>query len=139
MRKGYWTSDSSCLGVQDFRLAQRLPREIEAVMLVHDPVQNRIRNRGVANPRMPMLNGQLAGNDRGLVGSAVINHLQQIRACLRINASHAPIIEYQYIGFSQRQKPLAKGAAAVTNTQLLTQSWNERSRSTGIAGHDKPE
>jgi hypothetical protein len=29
------------------------------VILLHHPVQNRIRDSGIPNPRMPVLNGQL--------------------------------------------------------------------------------
>ena len=43
------------------------------MILLHHPVQNRIRYGGVAYPRMPVLNGQLAGNDGGLVTRTVIN------------------------------------------------------------------
>ena len=37
---------------------------------------------------MPMLDGQLAGDDGGPRGGAVINDLQQIGPCLRIHRRH---------------------------------------------------
>ena len=48
------------------------------MVLLHHPVQNRVRYRRVSNPRMPMLNRQLARDDRRLVGRPVINDLQQV-------------------------------------------------------------
>ena len=38
-------------------LAHRLPREREAVVVLHQPVQHRVSNRGVPNPFVPVLNG----------------------------------------------------------------------------------
>lgn len=45
------------------------------MVLLHHPVQNRVRYRRVSNPRMPMLNRQLTRDDRRLVGRTVINDL----------------------------------------------------------------
>ena len=68
--------------------AQRLTHQVEALVSLHHPVQNRVCNGGIPNPRMPVLDGQLAGDYCGFVGSAVINDLQQIGARLGINAGH---------------------------------------------------
>lgn len=64
-------------------LAQRLAREREAV-------QHGVSHGLVANPLVPMLNGQLAGDDGGAVARTVINDLQQIRSGLPLHGRHAP-------------------------------------------------
>ena len=61
-------------------------------MLLHDPIQYGVGDRGVTNPRMPMFNGQLTGNDGGLACRPVINNFHQIGARLAVNSRHAPII-----------------------------------------------
>jgi len=91
-------------------------------MVLHHPIQDRIGNRGISYPRMPVLSGQLAGNDGGLVASAVINDLQQISARLAVKCGHAPIVEQQHIRVGQIDEPLVKSAIAMANTQLFAQS-----------------
>jgi len=50
------------------------------VIVLNHPIPNRIGNSGIANPRMPVLNGQLACDDGGLVAQAhqnpALNHLR---------------------------------------------------------------
>lgn len=43
----------SCCGL----FSQRLPRDRQAVMVLHQPVKYCIGHRGVANPLVPVLNG----------------------------------------------------------------------------------
>ena len=95
------------------------------MILVHHPIQNCVGNSRIPNPRMPVLDGQLAGDDGGLVASAVIDDLQQISTCLAVNAGHAPIVKQQHIRFGQGNEPLAKAAVAVTNAQIayFSPSW----------------
>ena len=45
--------------------AHRLAREREAVVVLHQPVEHRVSNRGVPNPFVPVLDRQLTGNDDG--------------------------------------------------------------------------
>src|SRR2546426_12546820 len=51
---------------------QRLTPQVEAVILLHYPVQNCIGNGGIPDPRMPVLNGQLTGDDGRLVSCTII-------------------------------------------------------------------
>ena len=88
-------------------------------MLLHETIQHCVGNRGVTDPGMPMLDGQLAGDDGGLVGSAVIDDLQQIGPGLAVQTRHAPVIEQQHIGFCKLKQPLAKCTVAVADAKLL--------------------
>mgnify|MGYP007099122290 CR=1 FL=1 len=92
------------------------------MVVLHDPVQHRIRYRSVPNPFMPVLYGQLAGDDRGLPARPVIDHLQQVRARLRIHAHQAPVIEYQHIRVLQDVQPARERAVCVPDSQLLGQA-----------------
>ena len=63
------------------------------MMLLHNPVQDCVRDSGVSDPCMPVLNGQLAGNDGGLVGSPVVDDFHEVGPCLAIEARHSPIVK----------------------------------------------
>ena len=66
--------DRGCAGLDfgDGLFAHRLAREREAVVVLHQPVQHRVSNRRVPNPLVPVLYGQLTGDDGGFrVGPVV--------------------------------------------------------------------
>lgn len=44
-------------------------------MALHEPIEHRIGDRGVADPLVPVLDGKLAGGDGGAVTDAVIDDL----------------------------------------------------------------
>ena len=41
------------------------------MIALHDAVEDGVGDGGITDPGMPVLDWQLAGNDRGLVGSTV--------------------------------------------------------------------
>ena len=57
--------------------ALRVAGQREAVVALHDAVQDGVSGGGVTDPGMPVINRQLAGDDRGLAASPVVNELQQ--------------------------------------------------------------
>ena len=61
--------------------AQRFAREREAVMVLHEPIKHGIGHSLVTYPLVPVLNGQLAGDDGGALAGPVVNDLQQIPLC----------------------------------------------------------
>ena len=67
------------------------------MVVLLDSVQHFVSNRSVIDPFVPMLNGQLTGDDRGLPARPVVDHLQQVRTRLRIHTHQAPVIEHQHI------------------------------------------
>lgn len=52
---------------------------------MHEPVENRIGERGVLEPGVPVLKGQLAGNDRGSRADTIVEHFEQIVARALVN------------------------------------------------------
>ncbi len=83
------------------------------MVVLHDPVQHRVSNRSVTDPFVPMLNGQLTGDDRGFSARPVVDHLQQVRARLRIHPHQAPVIERQHIRVLQDVQPTRERAIGV--------------------------
>ena len=59
---------------------------------LHHAVQNGVSNGGIAHQGMPVLNGQLADDDGGFIGSPVINYLQQISLGPAAQAGFTPIV-----------------------------------------------
>ncbi len=92
------------------------------MVVLHQPVQHRIGHRRVADPLVPMLNGQLAGDDRGAAGRAVIDDFQQVCPRVRIHGCHAPVVKQQHVGFLEGIEPAREGAVGVPNAQLLAQA-----------------
>ena len=58
--------------------AHRLAFEIEAIGVVHESVEDGVREHGFAQVIVPGIDGELAGDQRGALIVAVIEDLQQI-------------------------------------------------------------
>lgn len=84
------------------------------MILLQHPIQNRVRYAGIANPRMPTLNGQLADESR-LVGGTVVDDFQQVRPRLAVYGGHALGVKQQHICLGQGNQPLAKAYIATAN------------------------
>ena len=64
-----------------------------------EAVEDRIRQRRIADGLMPMLDRELAGDDGGAAAMAVFEDFQQIAALRWSEDSQAPVIEDQHIQF----------------------------------------
>ena len=69
-----------------------------------------------------MLDGQLAGDEGGLVAGPVVDNLQQIRARHAVNSSHALVVQDQHVGLSHLKQPFAEGATGVPDAQFFLQA-----------------
>ena len=102
--------------------AQRLACQREPMVALHQAVQHGVGHGLVANPLMPMFDGQLAGDDGRAVVGPVVNDLQQIGPGLTVHGSHAPVIEQQHIGALERVEPARERAVGVTYAQIFAQT-----------------
>lgn len=66
-------------------------------------VQDGVGDGGVADPRMPVLDRQLAGDDGGLVAGTVIDDLKQIGARHAVDGAHAPIVQHEHVSLRELQ------------------------------------
>ena len=55
-------------------------------MVLHDPVEHGVGHGGIANPFVPVLNGQLRGDHSGFAAGPVIDDFQQVAAGVGITA-----------------------------------------------------
>ena len=58
---------------------------------MHEPVENRIGERGVLQPHMPVFERQLAGDHRRARADAIIKHFEQIVARGLVEILQAPV------------------------------------------------
>ena len=55
-------------------------------MALHQAIEHCVGDGGITDPGMPVLDGQLAGNDGGFCRGAIVDDFQQVSArCLETN------------------------------------------------------
>lgn len=92
------------------------------MIALHDAVQDGVGDGGIADPGVPVLDRQLAGDDGALGAGAVVDDLQKVRARHAVDGAHTSIVQHKYIGLRQLQQPLAEGATAVADAQFFLQT-----------------
>src|SRR5581483_9819126 len=102
--------------------SERFAGKLDAVELLQHPIEDGIGDGGIADPSVPVINRELRGDDAGLVGGAVIEDFKQVGSRARVEARHAPVVEYHHVGLGKLDEPLAEAAAAVKHAQLLAQT-----------------
>ena len=60
---------------------------------MHDAIENRVGERGIAEMFVPAVDRQLAGDDRGAIAVSVVEDLEEILALRVLEPDDAPIIE----------------------------------------------
>ncbi len=102
-------------------LAHGLPFEGDAVGVVHQPVEDGIGQRWIADERMPMLDGELAGDERGALAIAVIEQFQEVMPCLGVESSQAPSSSSNGSVLAMLRMSLGKPPSVWARRQLLEQ------------------
>ena len=72
---------------------------------MHEPVENRIGERGVLQPRMPVFERQLAGDHSRARTDTIIKYLEQIIARGLVEILQAPVVEDQHINLRELREP----------------------------------
>ena len=110
-----------CGGVVWCEAAQCATGERHAVGVVHEPIQDRIATRGVADVVVPVFNRALAGHQRGAAAGATLNEFEQIAAFAVAERCQAPVVKDQDIGLRERLHDLAVRAVGARMHELFTQ------------------
>ena len=84
---------------EDF--AHGLALEREAVGVVHEPVQDGVGERIVADAGVPLVGRQLADDNRGGLSVAIIHDFHQVVAVRRFQRFQPPVIDDQQLYFGQ--------------------------------------
>ena len=76
-------------------LALGLSLELDAIGVVDDAVEHRVRDRWLADYLWPALHGDLTGDEDGLASVALLDNLQQVAPALGGEALQPPVVEDQ--------------------------------------------
>ena len=95
--------------------------EGEPVRVVHEPVEDRVPEGGIADHVVPVLDGQLAGDERRPAAGAIFDELQQIAPFAVAERREAPVVQDQEIGLGQRLHHLAVGAVGAGVHEFFAQ------------------
>ncbi len=69
--------------------------------VVHEAIQNGVRQGVVADGGVPLIGGKLADNQRGAVVIAVVHDFHQIVTGRRFEGFQAPVVQDQQAGLGQ--------------------------------------
>ena len=89
------------------------------VRVVDQPVKDRIGQGGLPNRLMPVLDRQLAGDDRRPAVMAIFEQLQEVPTIVITERGQAPVVENEDICFGQGRHELHIAAIAFGKRELL--------------------
>lgn len=73
---------------------------------------------GIADQRVPLVDGELAGDDGGAAAVAILeNNLQEVVAGCCVKRLEAPVVEDEEIGGAQRWRPSPRAKARSVNSR----------------------
>lgn len=103
---------------------------------MHEPVENRIGERGILQPRMPVFERQLAGDHSRARTDTIIKYFQQIVARCLVEILQAPVVEDQHFNLRELRELAREAAIAVCYFQFERASEPRLARARG-AGQDQ--
>ncbi len=122
-------------GVAGF--AEGLAFEFQPIGVMHQAIQNGIGHGGVGDDRMPLADGELAGDEGGPLALPIIEDFQQIAVLLAGDAGHAEVINDQQRNPGQLLKQWQEAAIGLRGLQGAKEfgAWCERPVASGrLAG-----
>ena len=94
---------------------------LDAVSVVHQPVENAIGQSGIPNLLVPLRQGQLAGQDRGSYLIAIFADLQAISPLGVGERCHGTVVDQQHVSFGETGQQTAHAAVSVGQGQVAKQ------------------
>ena len=73
--------------------AHGFPFQIDLVGVMNQAIQNRVRQRGIANDLMPVFHRQLAGDQGRTFAAAVLDQFQEIPPSFLAEGIQSPIVQ----------------------------------------------
>ncbi len=86
-------------------------------------VEDGIGKGWIADIVVPVLDGQLAGNDGGARAHAIVEHFEQIAAFAWADGGDREVIDQQQLCLGQGAQALSEAAIGVAQTEIFEQSW----------------
>ena len=94
----------------------------EAMGIVDEPIKNGIRDGRISDQFVPVIDGELARDDRRGASVAVIEDFQEIASLFRGERRQAPVIQDQQLHARQHLEEPAVTAIAAREQQAIEQS-----------------
>jgi hypothetical protein len=88
---------------------------------VDDSVEDRIGDRGVCDPVMPVLDGELSGEEGGSFLVSVVEDFKKISSGRGIQGRQSPIVENQHVDTRKRAEASSVGSVGSCNLQFAEQ------------------
>ena len=88
--------------------------------MVHQAVEDRVPESGIVDHVVPVLDGQLAGDERGATAGAIFDEFEQIAAFAVAGGREPSVVEDEQIGLGERLPDLAVRAVRAGVHELFT-------------------
>src|ERR1700733_15359980 len=96
---------------------QALSVEVNPVGVMDQAVEDSVGVGGVANQCVPLIDGELAGDDGGAVAVAVLKDLQEVVAGRGVERLEAPVVEDEEIDGRRGWRPSPRARARSVNSR----------------------
>jgi hypothetical protein len=97
---------------------QAFAGEIDAVGVMDQAIEDRIGVGGVADQRVPLIDGKLAGDDGGAAAVAVLEDLQEVVTSRGVERFQAPVVEDEEINAAKRTQETGVAAIATRQSEI---------------------
>ena len=115
---GGWTLLGGVGVSQVFVLSHRLSVQSNSVAVMHQPVEDGVGERGIADGGVPLVDGNLAGHDGGAALISIVDDFEQIAAVGVGHRRHGEIVEDQEIGLGKRLHELRIASVSTSDVEL---------------------
>ena len=112
-----WPSLGFCLFV-GFELAHGRPVQFQPIGVVDDAIEDGVGESRVADDIVPLVEGELAGNERRAAAIAVLDDLHQIAPLVGGEPVRAPVVEDQQIGLDQGAEQAGEATVTVGKFEI---------------------
>ena len=102
--------------------AQAFAGEVDAMGVVHEPVEDGVGIGRVANHLMPGRDGELAGDDGGAAAVAVLEDFEQVVAGLVVERLQAPVVKDEQLNAAELAREPRVAAVAAGERQIGEQA-----------------
>src|SRR5882762_6943145 len=103
--------------------AQGLAVEGKAVRSVHEAVEDGICDCRIDDHLVPVIDGELAGHDRGAAAVAIVDDFEQIAALLRGQRRQPPVVEDQKLDTGEALEEAYIPSIAACQRKCVEQAW----------------
>ena len=94
---------------------------MDLVGAVHEPIEDRVSECGIADVLVPVLDRKLTGDEGGSHADPIIEQLEQIGALARADRGDGKVIDEQHVDLGDGGQAFAEAAVGVTQAELIEQ------------------